>query len=196
MVRRSGEHAEKSGAEIPPPPLRLRIHKNAPPYDGQYRKVLERLEVVGRFRRLALDLPGVASAAAYADKAAADLGVKPVRVGSVTVSRLAWSGLVVWYWVSVETSTVYLLHAIPETLFGRIPASADHIAAMRGAEVQKRDAARAMGDAPRSPEPPAGRTADHSEPPAPDARGKPVRRATRRGQSKGQSKDQSQGDGS
>ncbi|TVQ63817.1 MAG: hypothetical protein EA378_00820 [Phycisphaerales bacterium] len=143
MGKRSDGPAATEG--VPPPPLRVRIHKEAPPRDGHYRDLHRRLEEVGWFRHAVRNLGGLASAARRSEHAANELGIEPVDAGGVRFMRATIDGLCVMFWISESTSTVYVLHSLIAGLLGRLPRSAEMIAARRCKACMQLDARRTRG---------------------------------------------------
>lgn len=141
MSKRKGER--EAAASVPPPPLRLRVHKDAPPQDGRYEGLHRHLEALGWFREAALNLGGLGAAAQQDARAAEELGIEPVEALGVRFMRATVDGLCVMFWISGATSTVYILHSVSVPLLGRIPKSAEMIATRRCRACLELDSVRA-----------------------------------------------------
>jgi hypothetical protein len=103
--------------EFPVPPYRVRVHREAPPHDPGYRHALQQIELAGWYQQALHVLAGVAAAVRASSAFAADLSIEVVEAGGAKFHAIEVQNLVVFFWVSHSTRTIYILHSQPARIF-------------------------------------------------------------------------------
>jgi hypothetical protein len=135
-------------ADFPVPPYRIRVHKDAPPRDESYRHASQQIELAGWFQQALRMLAGVGGAIHAADAFAADLSIESVDARGENFHAIESQGLIVFFWISHATRTVYILHSEPIRIFRAYVERGPVIAARRLGPIRATDAERVSKEPP------------------------------------------------
>lgn len=138
------KHRPKSGESppVPLPPLRVRCHKNAPAWDRLYASFEDRLNEHAWFVHAYRNLSGAAVAAKLSQEAALELEIARIDDNNLEIYSFCDDLHCIFFWVSEETETVYILHAEKQRLFGGYSGAVLGIVKWRLGEVKRADKAR------------------------------------------------------
>ncbi len=139
------KHKPKPGETlpVPPPPLRVRCHKKAPAWDRLYASFEGRLNEHAWFVHAYRNLGGAAAAAKLSKEAASELEIARIDDNNLEIYSFSDDLHCIFFWVSEETGTVYILHAEKKQLFGGYSVAVLAIVKWRLSDVKRADAARA-----------------------------------------------------